>query len=87
MKIGDKLKFKKFNWTIVDKFQNQYGNIEYHYRVHRKYLNLMDKYLIPLSNTECIYPIQQWRWNFLKEQLQKNPNYHYNQHLWSNQSR
>lgn len=28
MKVGDKLKFKKFNWVIVDKFKTTYGDME-----------------------------------------------------------
>lgn len=79
MKIGDILKFKKFNWIIVRRIEHISGHIEYKYRVYRKYF----KGWIPLSNTECSYSISEWRWKFLKKQLQENPDYHYNMHLWS----
>jgi len=83
MKIGDKLKFKKFNWVITEKKIHPSGAIEYRYRVYRKYL----KGLIPLTNTKCDYFIQEWRWNFLKKMLKENPDYHYNMSLWSNHPR
>lgn len=83
MKIGDTLKFKKFKWTIVDKYKDfPSGVICYKYRVHRKYFKL-----VHLTNTKCNYHIQSWRWNFLKEQLEKDKNYHYNMSLWSNYPR
>lgn len=83
MRVGDKLKFKKFNWVIIKKIKHHSGVVEFKYRVYRKYL----KNLISLSNTDSCYPISQWRWNFLKNKLSKNPNYHYNMSLWSNNSR
>ncbi len=62
---------------------NQWGIRCYEYRVYRRYFRA----LIPLSNTDCVYSVMDWRWNFLKQQLQENPNYHYNQSLWSNAKR
>jgi len=83
MKIGDKLRFKKFNWVITEKKIHHSGVVEYRYRVYRKYL----KGLIPLTNTKCHYSIQEWRWNFLKKMLKENPDYNYNMSLWSNHPR
>lgn len=83
MTVGDKLKFKKFNWVITRKIKHHSGSVEYKYRVYRKYFRGM----VPLSNTRCEYTIFPWRWNFLKKELEKNPNFMYNMTLWSNHPR
>ncbi len=83
MNVGDQLKFKKFNWTLTRKIEHISGVVEYKYRVHRKYF----KGWIPLSNTKCTYTIFEWRWNFLKRELRKDPNYQYTMSLWSNRKR
>lgn len=81
MKVGEKLKFKKFNWVIVSVEKSPWTGEEIaKYRVQRKYF----KSTLPLYYTELSYPIMAWRWNFLKQQLKKDKNYHYNMHLWSN---
>lgn len=81
IKVGDRLDFKKFRWTITEATKNwRTGGMDYKYRVHRKYFNAW----VPLSNTKCTYTIMGWRWNFLKQQLKKQPNYNYNMSLWSN---
>lgn len=84
MKVGDKLKFKRFNWVITSVERNHFSRRqEARYRVQRKYF----KNIISLYYTKQDYPIMSWRWNFIKKQLKENPNYHYNMHLWSNQKR
>jgi hypothetical protein len=83
MKKGDKIKFKKFEWEIIGKKKYLSGNVSYQYRVIRKYYGG----LLKLSNTKKTYEIKSWRWNFLKKQLEKNPHYHYNMSLWSNNQR
>lgn len=80
MKVGDTLHFKKFKWVITEKNISPYTQEAYYkYRVYRKYLKVAH-----LSNTKSSYIIRPWRWNFLKKQLQRNPEYHYNMSLWSN---
>lgn len=83
MKVGDKLKFKKFDWVITKKIDHWSGYTEYRYRVYRRYF----KGWVPLSNTKYDYVIHDWRWKFLKKMLKENPNYHYTMSLWSNCSR
>ena len=83
IKIGDKLRFKKFNWVITKLIKHPSGVVEYRYRVYRKYFGA----LIPLTNTKCNYFIYAWRWEFLKERLKENKNYNYNMSLWSNAPR
>jgi len=83
MKVGDTLQFKKFKWTIVRKETSRWtGETYYYYRVYRKY-----SWFGHLSNTKSSYFIRPWRWNFLKQQLKNNKNYHYNMSLWSNVKR
>lgn len=82
MKVGERLQFKKFDWVLVSKKKHYpFSEPEYRYRVYRKYLRLGKKYLIPMTNTKCNYTIYPWRWNFIKRQLAKNPEYHYTMHL------
>lgn len=84
MRVGEKLKFKKFNWVITSiEISPWTGEKSARYRVQRKYFNR----LLPLYYTKQDYPIMSWRWNFLKEQLRKDKNYHYNMSLWSNAKR
>jgi len=80
IKVGDKLIFKKFNWVITRKIEHISGVTEYFYRVQRKYF----KGFVPLYYTKQDYPIFDWRWNFLKKELNKNPEYHYTMHNWAN---
>lgn len=84
IKIGDRLKFKKFDWVIVDERRATAGFKYYRYRVERKYFFGNS---IPLKYTDQSYNIFADRWLFLKKQLKKNPNYHYTMHLWSNRER
>lgn len=80
MKVGDTLYFKKFKWVITEKHLSPYTHEAYYkYRVYRKYFKA-----VHLTNTKVSYIIRPWRWNFLKNQLKKNPEYHYNMSLWSN---
>ena len=83
MKVGDKLHFKKFTWVTVSIKEGIFGQLEIKYKVRRKYF----KGILSLSYTRCTYSISQIRWDFLKEQLQLNPNYHYTQSFWSNHKR
>jgi hypothetical protein len=88
MKIGDKLKFKKFDWVLTRKINHISGVTEWKYRVYRKYFRLGRLYLIPLSNTKLDYTIFDWRWNFLKKKLKENPSHHYNMtYNWCNRPR
>lgn len=87
IKVGDRLKFKKFDWVIVKILKHASGVIEYRYRVYRKYVPVRGKYYVCLSNTEQTYTIFAHRWLFMKEQLEKNPNFHYTMTLWSNRMR
>lgn len=82
MKIGDTLKFKKLKWTIVSSYVYfPSGKIIYRYRVYRKFFGCW------LSCTKQKYEIGEKRWNFLKQQLKLDKNYHYNMHLWSGAER
>lgn len=78
-KIGQKLRFKKFDWVIVREKTFFSGYRQYFYKVYRKYPKIRK----PLSNTDCCYPVADYRWSFLERQLKKDKNYHYTMHLWS----
>ena len=84
IKVGDRLRFKKFDWVITEQRRSKCGVLYYKYRVYRKYFF---NHRIPLAYTEQSYDIFPWRWNFLKDQLEKNPGYHYTMSKWSNQPR
>lgn len=79
MNIGDKLHFKKFYWELVKKKPTICGGAIYKYKVVRKYYKFIN-----ISYTKQTYEVLPWRWNFLKKELQKNPDYHYTMSLWSN---
>lgn len=84
IKIGDRLKFKKFDWVIVAKKRSSAGVVFYKYRVYRKYFF---NHRIPLAYTEQSYDVFPERWLFLKKKLAENPDYHYTMSLWSNRER
>jgi hypothetical protein len=83
VKVGDKLRFKKFDWVITEVRKSPQGVVYYRYSVRRRYFGRK----IALKYTDKTYDVFPWRWQFLKEQLNKNPNYHYNMHLWSGHPR
>lgn len=78
-----KLKFKKFDWVVVEKGISLAGVPFYKYRVYRKYF----KRTVPLSNTDKSYFILKTRWDHLEKRLKQNPNFHYNMELWSGVAR
>lgn len=88
MRIGDELRFKKFKWVVCkSRTSYPFGHRQYFYRVYRRYK--LKKYRRPVyaTNTSAMYPIFDWRWNFLRRKLKKNPDYHYTTSLWSGNKR
>lgn len=56
MKVGDKLKFKKFNWVLTSVEKSSWtGEKFYRYRVQRKYF----KGIVPLYYTKQDYTVME----------------------------
>ena len=73
MKKGDELVFRKFKWVLTKIKHSPAGVMFGKYMVKRKYYGIYLKY------TEQTYDVFPHQWNYYKQELEKNPNYHYTQ--------